>query len=129
MNPAAEGTVYPDVSFFVDPERVASFRRVFGSPQGVPPTYVAVAEFTVLPQVFDDPFLGLDFPRVVHGSQDYIHERPLREGETVTVRVRLESIRSKGANGFLTIVTELIDADGAIVCTAHSQLIERGPAA
>ena len=128
MNPAAEGTVYPDVSFVVDPARAAAFRELFGRSEGVPPTFVTAAEFAVFPQVVGDPNLGLDFTRVVHGSQDYAYERPLREGETLAVRARVDSIRTKGTNGFLTIVMELFDADGALVCTARSQMIERGPA-
>jgi acyl dehydratase len=52
--------------------------------------------------------------------------RPLREGETLAVRARIESVRTKGATGLLTVVMELRDADGAVVCTARSQMIERG---
>ena len=128
MKAAAEGTVYPDVSFLVDPSPVAAFRAVFGQSDGVPPTFVTAAEFVVFPQVIGDPNLGLYFTRVIHGSQDYAYERPLREGETLTVRARIDSIRTKGANGFLTIVMELFDAEGALVCTARSQMIERRPA-
>ena len=86
MNPAAEGTVYPEVTFVVDPEQVAAFRAVFGQTEGVPPTFVSAAEFLVIPTVVADPTLGLDFSRVVHGSQEYTFERPLRDGETLTVR-------------------------------------------
>ena len=64
---------------------------------------------------------------MVHGSQDYVFERPLREGETLTARVRIASIRAKGGNGFLTIETKLLDADGSLVCTARSQMVERLP--
>jgi acyl dehydratase len=127
MNPAAEGTMYPDVPFVVDPERVAAFREVFGLGSGVPPTFVTAAEFTVFPQVIGDPNLALDFTRVVHGSQEYVYERPLREGETLAVRARIESIRQKGATGFLTVVMELRDAEGQLVCTARSQMVERAP--
>lgn len=125
MNPAAEGTVYPEITFVVDREQVAAFRGVFGQTEGVPPTFMSVAEFLVIPTVVADPNLGLDFSRVVHGSQEYTFERPLRDGETLTVRTRIESIRTKGANGFLTIVTELRDTDGALVGTARSLMIER----
>ena len=127
MNPAAEGTVYPDVPFTVDVGRVDAFRRVFGATEGVPPTFVTAAEFTMFPQVIGDPNLGLDFTRVLHGSQEYIYERPLREGETLSVRARIDSIRHKGDTGFLTVVMELRDAEGALVCTARSQMVERAP--
>jgi len=127
MNPAAEGTVYPDVSFVVDPARVAAFREVFGVSDGVPPTFVTAAEFTVFPHVIGDPALGLDFSRVLHGSQEYVYERPLREGETLSVRARIDSIRHKGDTGFLTVVMELRDDEDRLVCTARSQMVERAP--
>jgi acyl dehydratase len=72
-----------------------------------------------------DPNLGLDFSRVVHGSQGYVYERPLVEGETLTVRARIDSIRAKGSTGFLIVVMELFDAAGALVCTARSQMVEQ----
>lgn len=125
MNPAAEGTVYPQVTFPIDPARVAAFRRLFGQPGGVPPTFVSAAEFTALAQVIDDPQLQLDFSRVVHGSQEYRYERPLREGETIAIHTRLESIKVLGATGFLTIVMEMLDEVGQLVLTARSTMIER----
>jgi acyl dehydratase len=127
MNPAAEGTVYPDVPFTVDPARVSAFRAVFGMTDGVPPTFTTAAEFTVFPLVIADPTLGLDFTRVLHGSQEYVYERPLREGETLSVRARIDSIRQKGDTGFLTVVMELRDDAGELVCTARSQMVERAP--
>jgi len=127
MNPAAEGTVYPDVPFVVDPARVAAFREVFGVSDGVPPTFVTAAEFTVFPHVIGDPALGLDFSRVLHGSQEYVYERPLREGETLSVRARIDSIRHKSGTGFLTVVMELRDDEDQLVCTARSQMVERAP--
>src|SRR5436853_5097058 len=127
MNPAAQGTVYPDVPFTVEPDRVAAFRELFGASDGVPPTFLTAAEFTVFPRVIGDPNLGLDFTRVLHGSQEYFYERPLREGETLNVRARIESIRHKGGTGFLTVVMELLDDEDRLVCTARSQMVETAP--
>ena len=127
MNPAAQGTVYPDVPFTVEPDRVAAFRKLFGASDGVPPTFLTAAEFTVFPRVIGDPNLGLDFTRVLHGSQEYVYERPLREGETLNVRARIESIRHKGGTGFLTVVMELLDDEDRLVCTARSQMVETAP--
>ena len=126
MNPGAEGTVYPAVDIVVDPERVAAFRDLFGIDDGVPPTFVTAAEFAALPQVLADPALGIDFARIVHGSQEYTYRRPLREGERLQVHARIDSIRHKGDSGFLTIVMDLVDADGEVACTARSQMLERG---
>jgi hypothetical protein len=125
MNAAVAGKVYPDAPFTVEPGRVAAFRAVFDQPSGVPPTFVTAAEFTVIPDIVADPELGLDFSRVLHGSQEYEFERPLEEGETLAIRTRIESIREMGGNGFLVLVTSLVEPGGDIVCTARSTLIER----
>src|SRR5918999_5259626 len=81
MNPSVQGKVYPDGSFTVDPARVAAFREAVGQREGVPPTFATAAELTVFPNVIGDPELGLDFARVVHGSQEYAYSRPLIERE------------------------------------------------
>jgi hypothetical protein len=125
MNVAAAGKSYPDVPFTVDPQRVAAFRAVFDEVTGVPATFATAAEFTVIPEVVADPELGLDFTRVLHGSQEYSFERPLEEGEHLTIRSKIESIREMGGNKFLVLATELVDPGGAVVCTARSTLIER----
>jgi hypothetical protein len=125
MNAAAAGKVYPDVPFTVAPERVRAFRAVFDEPSGVPATFATAAEFTVIPDVVADPELGLDFSRVLHGNQEYEFRRPLEEGESLVIRTRIDSIREMGANGFLVLVTELVDPGGKIVCIARSTLIER----
>jgi hypothetical protein len=128
VKPGAEGTRYPDVEFVVAPERVAAFRDVFGQAQGVPPTFLTAAEFTALPQVVGDPELGLDFSRVLHGGQEYELMRPPREGETLTVRARIDSIRIRGGTGFLVIAMEMLDRDGELVARSRSTMIERAAA-
>jgi N-terminal half of MaoC dehydratase len=125
MNAAAAGKVYPDVPFTVDAGRVAAFHAVFDEVGGVPATFATAAEFTVIPDVIADPEVGLDFTRVLHGSQEYEFSRPLEEGDLLTIRSKIESIREMGGNGFLVLATELLDPDGVVVCTARSTMIER----
>jgi acyl dehydratase len=127
MDPRAEGTIYPEVSFTVEPQRVAAFREVFGQTQGVPPTFPTAAEFMVLPTIVADPVLALDYTRVVHGSQEYLYGRPLVEGEQLTIRSRIASVRVRGSTGLLTIETELVDDAGETVVTARSTRVARGP--
>ncbi|HYY07031.1 MAG TPA: MaoC family dehydratase N-terminal domain-containing protein [Actinomycetota bacterium] len=126
MNRSVVGKTYPEVSFPVDPERVRAFREVFEEPTGVPVTFPTAAEFSVIPQIVGDPELGLDFTKVLHGNQEYAYHRPIEVGEAFTVRARIEGIRELGGNGFLTIVTDLVGADGEVACTARSTMIERG---
>jgi acyl dehydratase len=129
MNAAAEGKAYEPVAFEVSKARVDAFHRMFGGPPGVPPTLLTAAEFSVFPSIIGDPDLGLDFSRVVHGSQEYEYRRPLQIGETLSVEARIASIRQKGGNGFLTIEMQMRDSNGAVAATSRSTMIERGSAA
>lgn len=128
VNPEAEGTTYPDVEFVVDPERVRAFRAVFGQTEGVPPTFLTAAEFSVLPGVVSDQALGLDFSRVLHGGQSYELVRPLREGETLAVRARIDSVRIRAGTGFVVIAMDLFDEAGDEVAHTRSTMVERADA-
>jgi acyl dehydratase len=125
VNQAAEGKEYEPIAFDVTEERVRAFHDLFGGPPGVPPTFLTAAEFTVFPQVIGDPELALDFRKVVHGSQEYEYRRPLRIGETLTVRARIASIRRKAGNGFLVVEMRMSGVDGETVAVARSTMIER----
>ena len=126
MNPAAEEKAYPPVSFVVAPERVRAFARAIGQQtEGVPPTFLTAAEFSVIPTIADDPDLGLDFSKVLHTEQRYDIHRPIQLGETLTIYARIGSIRQRGGSGFLTLITELRDSQGDLVATARSTLLER----
>jgi N-terminal half of MaoC dehydratase len=127
VNVAAEGKTYPPVRSEVTAERLAAFQAVFAQHGGTPPTFATTVEYEAFVQVLDDQELALDFAHVVHGSQEFTHARPMRAGEQLVATIRIESIKVKGANGFLTLVTDMVDADGDLVCTARSTMVERRP--
>lgn len=126
VNPAAQGKTYPDVAFELDAKLIRGFAELFGDPARIPPTVLTAAEFAVIPAIVGDPELGLDFTRVVHGSQEYEYRRPLAVGEQFVARARLASIRLRGDTGFLTIETELVGEDGSVAAVGRSLMIERG---
>ena len=126
MNAATEGKVYPAVEVEVESQRLKDFRAVFDQAEGVPPTFVTTIEYLAFAQVVADAELALDFGHVVHGAQEFDHRRPVREGETVTATIRIDSIRAIGANGFLVVVTDIVDEDGELICVAKSTMVERG---
>jgi acyl-coenzyme A thioesterase PaaI-like protein len=127
MNLALEGKSYPESRFVVDDAHVEAFRRAIGgSGEAVPLTFVTAAEFASFPAIVGDPDLAVDFSRVLHADQEYLFARPLRTGETVTVRSRIAQARAKGGQSFLTIETELLDDAGAVVVTARATMLERG---
>jgi len=94
-----------------------------------PPTFaIAVIERCQSAVVFD-PALGLDYSRVVHGDQRFVHHRPILAGDVLRCTVTVDAIRALGSNERLTLRAELTLPDGTPVSTATSSLVARGTAA
>ena len=75
--------------------------------------------------VLFDPALGLDFSRVVHGEQRFVHHRPVVAGDTLLRTVHIDAIRVAAGNDIISLRTEVTAADGAAVSTAFSTLVSR----
>jgi acyl dehydratase len=108
---------------FRDPEAA----RKLGHPDVIaPPTFAVVLTSSGTKAMIDDPGLGLDFSRVVHGDQRFAYTRPIVAGDQVTCRTTIEEIVSRGGHDFVTTRTEVVGEDGAPVVTAWSKLVVRG---
>lgn len=101
--------------------------RELGHPDVVaPPTFPFVLTFKASRRLIDDPELGIDYTRVVHGEQRFAYDRPIHAGDTLTVTVTLESVRSAGGHDMLTSRSDVETVDGEHVATAWSTLVVRG---
>ena len=58
--------------------------------------------------IIDDPELGIDYSRVVHGEERFTYSRPVHAGDALTVTVTLDTIRSAGGHDMIT---------SAVTCT------------
>ncbi|SDO96695.1 Acyl dehydratase [Nakamurella panacisegetis] len=92
------------------------------------PTFAIAAVARAQDAVIFDPALGLDFTRVVHGDQKFVHHRPICSGDVLHCAVTVDAIRALGSNDVLTLRAELTLADGTPVTTAVSSLVVRGTA-
>jgi acyl dehydratase len=100
--------------------------RALGHPEVIaPPTFAIVLSMRASSQVVFDPALGLDYSRVVHGEQRFVHVRPIRAGDVLTVTVSVEDIRSAAGNDLLTTKGEIATVAGEPVATAYGVLVAR----
>ncbi|MBP2403591.1 MaoC family dehydratase N-terminal domain-containing protein [Streptomyces syringium] len=90
-----------------------------------PPTFVFAITFKAAGQVIQDPQLGLDYDRVVHGDQKFAYTRPVRAGDRLSVTSTIESIKSLAGNDVLSVRGEVHDESGEHVVTAHTMLVAR----
>ena len=144
VNPNVEGKKYPATApYLVGREKVREFAHAVKSSNPVnldlfaaqaagytdvvaPPTFAVVIQERSLATVLADPEAAIDFTRVVHGDQRFIHARPIVAGDELTSTLKVASVKSLGAHSMVTFETEIFDAANELVCTAISTLVVRG---
>jgi acyl dehydratase len=94
-----------------------------------PPTFAIIMTLKAGHQVIIDPDFGIDYSRVVHGEQRFVHTRPVYAGDVLQVVVTVEDIRSAAGNEIVTTRGEVTTLDGEPVLIAYSTIVARGPQA
>jgi len=108
-----------------DPEAA----RAAGYPDVIaPPTFLTVINLAAINVIANDPELGLDYSRMVHGDQGFDYTRPVHAGDRLRLTTFVDDIMARAGNDFLTVRAEITDEDGALVCTTKAQLVVRGEA-
>ena len=144
IDPSHSGRTYPPTEpYEVGVEKIREFADAIGDPNPAyrdreaaralghpdvvaPPTFAFVLTFRASRQLVDDPELGIDYSRVVHGDQRFEYARPVRAGDALTVTVTLESVRSAGGHDMLTSRSDVATVEGEHVAAVRSTLVVRG---
>jgi acyl dehydratase len=146
VNPNIEGKKYPRTdSYLVGREKIREFAKAVFSKDPLnfdlekaqaagyqdliaPPTFAVVIQERSLQTVLQDKEAGIDFSRVVHGDQRFIHERPIVAGDALTSELQVASVKSLAGNSMVSFETKIFDQQDQLVCTAISTLVVRGEA-
>ena len=130
MDQSIVGRAYPPgPPHEVTEESVRAFAESVGSSYAggpAPATYPIVPAFAAMMTFLDAE--GVDLSRIVHGAQEFVHERPVVPGDVLTVALTVASLRSIGGTDIVGTRSEVTDADGALVCTGTATLVHRGEA-
>ncbi|RJQ79127.1 MaoC family dehydratase [Amycolatopsis panacis] len=133
----------PDDQYHVSREKIREFADAIGDPSPLfrdpeaaraaghpdviaPPTFVTLLNLPKINSIVEDPALGLDYSRMVHGDQGFHYERPVHAGDVLEISARIESIMARAGNDFINLHAEITDADGKLVCATRAQLVVRG---
>ena len=90
-----------------------------------PPTFAVLIAQQCDAQLITDPEAGIDYTRVVHGEQKFVHHRPITAGDDIVAVLSVDSVKQAGGHAMVTTRTELSAGDEA-VCTATSTIVIRG---
>lgn len=103
--------------------------RAAGHPTVIaPPTFVTIINLRAIHDIVDDPDLGLDWSRVVHGEQTFAYHRPVRAGDSLAIETTIENVMTRAGNDFLVVRAEITAAGDEPVCTATATIVARRPA-
>ncbi|GAB3963867.1 MaoC family dehydratase N-terminal domain-containing protein [Plantactinospora veratri] len=91
-----------------------------------PPTFPFTITMAANRQIVEDPELGVDYSRVVHGDQRFRYTRPVIAGDELTCVNTVEEILNRGAHSFMTTRTEVSTTAGEPVVTVWTKLVVRG---
>ncbi len=149
VNPQFAGRVYPPDSVYeVGREKIREFAeavaasddaadvhpvhldpvaaREFGYPDVIaPPTFAVIVAQRSDARLVRDPLAGIDFSRVVHGEQQFVHHRPIMAGDRLVATLHVDSVRSAGGHSMVTTRSEIETEGGERVCTATSTIVVR----
>jgi acyl dehydratase len=109
---------------FLDPEAA----RAIGYADVVaPPTFpIIVTMSSSHAQIVEDPELGIDYSRVVHGDQKFAYVRPIVAGDALICVNTVEEITSRGGHDFMTTRSDVTTDTGEKVVTVWAKLVQRG---
>ena len=88
------------------------------------PTFAVVIAQAAEAAYVGDPESGIDFSRVVHASERFVHHRPIVAGDVLVSTLHVEDITSRTGLTFVTTRVEIAD-DGGPVATVTSTLAIR----
>jgi acyl dehydratase len=143
VNASFTGRTYPPTPpYAVGREKIREFAEAVGSVDVVhfdpararahgyrdviaPPTFAVLIAQQCERQFIADPEAGIDYSRLVHGEQRFVHHRPISAGDEIVGVLTVDSVKSAGGNSMVTTRTELSTIDGEPVCTATSTVVIR----
>jgi acyl dehydratase len=91
-----------------------------------PPTFPMVLSMAASRQIVEDPALGVDYSRVVHGDQRFAYTRPVVAGDELVCVNTVESINARGGHDFLTTRSDISTSGGDAVVTVWTMFVVRG---
>jgi acyl dehydratase len=134
VNADAIGKTYPRTTYAVGREKVREYAHAVGETNPLylnveaargagyadvvaPPMFAVVyAGRAITPALFD-PDVGIDFPKMLHGGQEFIWGPVVVAGDEITTTTTVKDITTRGGMNFFVFETDSLNQRGETVCT------------
>ncbi len=139
----AIGKSYPPATYAVGREKIREFAAAVGETDPIhsdveaartaghadvvaPPMFAVVYSAPVMRPAIFDPEVGLNFPAMVHGGQEFAWGETVVAGDEMETTARVKDISERNGMGFYIFETVSRNQRGDDVCTATWTNIVRG---
>ena len=144
VNPAVEGRTYrirepqavtaEGITAFARAVRSTDARcldaaaaRAAGFADVIAPTTFAVTVAQHAEALFlADEEAGVDFSRLVHGEESFVHHAPILAGDELVAETTVARVRSAAGNDMVTLRTAVTTSAGEVRCDTTSVVVIRG---
>ncbi len=134
VNTDAIGKTYPVTTYAVGREKVREYAHAVGETNPLylnveaareagyadvvaPPMFAVVyAGRAITPALFD-PDVGIDFPKMLHGGQEFIWGPVVVAGDEIATTTTVKDITTRGGMNFYVFETDSRNQRGETVCT------------
>lgn len=132
VDSSLSGRTFPATAAYeVTEERIAAFATATGTTYDAggpaPATFPIVVAFDAMQALMADPDVGIELHHVVHGQQKFVHERPVRVGDSLRAELSVTGLRQIGGADIIATSSAITDAEGQLVCTAEATLVHKSP--
>lgn len=94
-----------------------------------PPTFLTTLMWRFFSEgPLQDPELGLDWSKVLHGDQEFVLHRPVTAGDVLGAVVVVDVLRPTGRNELVGTLMKVTDAEGRPVAEVRSTWVSVGTA-
>ncbi len=143
VDDSAKGKTYPPFEYEVGKEKIREYAEAVGEDDPVyfdreaakaagfrdlvaPPMFAVVYSSPAVANGLVDPEVGIDFPMMVHGGQEFVWGEPVCAGDVIETEARVKEVYQKGGNAFYVFESVSANQDGHEVVRGSWTNIVRG---
>jgi acyl dehydratase len=129
MDESKKGKTYPPFTYEVGLEKIREYANAIGAPEDVhrdrdaakeagfrdvvaPPMFAVVYSAGAMAPAILDPELGINLPRMLHGSQEFVWGEPVVAGDRVETTAEVKDLYEKDGRQFYVFESVSRNQDG-----------------
>ncbi len=144
LNPSAAGKTYPPMVYDVYARKILEYAKATKNPSPLysvplsemsrlpqrlqaPPCFIVVPQADIFDYILTDKDLGIDYPRMLHGGQEFEFHHPIFAGDRLTTFGKILNIENRNIFEKMDLELSTWNQEDAQVCRGVFTILIRKP--